>query len=78
MTTAAMANSSSIAYRISEYDGKSRFLCSCSPPYFELIEEIGHVTDRAEIVGHVMIDLEALGIKLARLTPKPFVIIQAS
>lgn len=78
VTTAAMAKSENIAYQISQFDGNSRFLWSCSPPEFELITEIGHITDRCEIVGHIMIDLEALGIKLARLTPKPFVIIQAA
>lgn len=77
-TTAAMANSETIAYQISQYDGWSRFLWTCSPPDFELIQDISHITDRSEIVGHVMIDLQALGIKLAKLTPKPFVIIQAA
>jgi hypothetical protein len=76
ITTAAMAHSAKFAYQISEFDGNSRFLWSCSPPEFELIIDIGHVTDQSEIVGHIMIDLEALGIKLAKRTPKPFVIIE--
>lgn len=75
--TAEMANSHDIACRISEDDGRYRFLWSCSPPEFELIEEISEITDRAEVVGHVMIALDALGIKLAERTPKPFVIIHA-
>lgn len=74
--SAAMAQSAQIAYQISQFDGNSRFLWSCSPPDFELILEIGQITDRAETVGHIMIDLEALGIRLAKRTPKPFVVIQ--
>ena len=75
--TTELASSDFIACRISENDGKCRFLWSCSPPEFELIEDIGQITDRAKVVGHVMIALDALGIKLAERAPKPFVIIQA-
>lgn len=76
-TTAAMANSTDVADRISEYDGRSRFLWTCSPPEFELIEDASFTMDRTDVVGHVTLNLEALGIKLAERTPKPFVIIQA-
>ena len=73
----SMADSHAIALQISQCESKGRYLWSCSPPDFQLIENINDLTDEAIHVAHVMLDLMVLGIRIVQRTPKPLVTIQA-